>query len=94
MGSNASCAAQLLPTTLRPPGMQAIRQERAALVLQTAWRGAVVRREYVGVLAYWRAAVKIQAAWRAHSARQLYVQVRLHTVTPLSLDSCHPALCS
>ena len=43
--------------------------------MQTAWRAAAVRREYLGVLRYWRAAVKVQAAWRGHSARQLYLQV-------------------
>jgi hypothetical protein len=55
--------------------LQAIWQERAALIMQTAWRGAVVRREYLSALTFWRATVRIQAAWRGYAARQLYIQV-------------------
>ncbi|EFJ51474.1 type XI myosin heavy chain MyoB [Volvox carteri f. nagariensis] len=55
---------------------QEFRQERAALIMQTTWRSAVIRREYLFTLRYWRAAVRIQTAWRGYAARQLYLQAR------------------
>jgi myosin-5 len=53
---------------------RALREDRAAVAIQAAWRAHVLRRQYQGQVA---AVVSLQSAWRAALARRAFAEARV-----------------